>query len=61
MIGGYINCINGVWKPDNTREQYNILEANGLNKLNICFAQRGRDKCDLKPNGKQLWYLIDII
>jgi hypothetical protein len=57
MIGGYINCIDGVWKPDNINEKYNIIEANGLNKLNICFDGKGTDKYDLKPTGKKLWYL----
>lgn len=56
MIGGYINCINGIWKPINNQE-YNRIEASGLNELGICFDGEGTDKYDLNSNGKKLWYL----
>tara|TARA_B100001173_G_C16002229_1_gene554006 strand:+ start:790 stop:1350 length:561 start_codon:yes stop_codon:yes gene_type:complete len=70
MIGGYINCINGKWTPINN-QNYNVLEAAGLNELGICFHGQGTDKYDLNPRGNKLWYfknnsddkytLIDII
>ena len=70
MLGGYINCINGNWTSINNQE-YNVLEAAGLNKLGICYHDKGTDKYDLNPRGNKLWYfknnsddkytLIDII
>jgi len=57
MKGGYVSCINGNWEPLNNNEQYSILEANGLNKLEIFYDGKGTDKYDLNPNIKKSWYL----
>ena len=54
MIGGYISCVSNYWQSTNPGEKYNDLEADGLNKLGICFDGNGTDR--YKINGLKKWY-----
>lgn len=59
MIGGYVSCIRNNWTPLNPGEEYNKLEAEGLNKLGICFHGKGTDNYNISLNSSNNWYLKD--